>query len=92
LVFTKTGTWLSKLIYAFSQIKYAHTSISFDISFTKMYSFGRTNPDNPFSGGFVEESLYKGVYSKFSKCECLIHRYPVYKKQDNLRLGLIPDN
>ena len=61
LVLTKTGTWLSKLICTFSQIKYAHSSISFDGSFTKMYSFGRTNSDNPFSGGFVEESLFEGV-------------------------------
>lgn len=81
LVFTKTGTWLSKLIYTFSHIKYAHLSISFDNSFTKMYSFGRTNPDNPFSGGFVEENLYGGVYKKFSKCECLIYRVRITGEQ-----------
>lgn len=81
LVFTKTGTWLSKLIYTISKIKYAHASISFDDSFTKMYSFGRTNPDDPFSGGFVEENLYEGVYRKFSSCECLIYKVEVTNKQ-----------
>lgn len=81
LVFTKTGTWLSKLIYVFSHIKYTHASISFDRSFTKMYSFGRTNPDNPFSGGFVEENLFDGVYKKFSKCECLIYKVSVTEEQ-----------
>jgi hypothetical protein len=86
LVFTKTGTWLSKLIYIFSNIKYAHTSISFDNSFTQMYSFGRINPDNPFSGGFVEENLYEGVYKKFTKCECMIYRVKVTEEQyDSLR-------
>ncbi|OGO77984.1 MAG: hypothetical protein A2Y23_12070 [Clostridiales bacterium GWB2_37_7] len=81
LVFTKTGTWLSNLIYIFSNIKYAHASLSFDKSFTKMYSFGRTNPENPFSGGFVVESLYDGVYKKFLSCECMIYRVPVTEEQ-----------
>ncbi|HVJ47817.1 hypothetical protein [Desulfitobacterium sp.] len=80
LVFTKTGTWLSKLISTVSQMKYAHSSISFDNSFTKMYSFGRVNPDNPFSGGFVVENLYEGVY-KDSQCECLIYRIRVTVEQ-----------
>ena len=81
LVFTKTGTWLSKLINLFSQEKYAHSSISFDASFLKMYSFGRINPDNPFSGGFVEENLAAGVYRKFPKCECLIYRVRITEEQ-----------
>jgi hypothetical protein len=81
LIFTKTGTWLSKLITIFSKIKYAHASISFGNSFTKMYSFGRVNPDNPFSGGFVEESLYEGVYKKFTSCECMIYRVRVTSEQ-----------
>lgn len=81
LVFTKTGTWLSKLINLFSHEKYAHSSISFDNSFLKMYSFGRINPDNPFSGGFVEENLSEGVYKKFLKCECLIYRVSITEEQ-----------
>jgi hypothetical protein len=81
LVFAKTGTWLSRLICTFSEIEYAHSSISFDNSFKKMYSFGRINPDNPFSGGFVQESLFDGVYKKFSKCECLIYKVLITEEQ-----------
>lgn len=81
LVFAKTGTWLSRLIYTFSKIKYAHSSISFDNSFTKMYSFGRINPNNPFSGGFVQENLFEGVYKKFPKCECLIYKVSITEEQ-----------
>lgn len=81
LVFTKTGTWLSRLINLFSPAKYIHTSISFDNSFTKMYSFGRINPDNPFSGGFVVENLSKGVYKKFPRCACLIYKVSVTEEQ-----------
>ncbi len=81
LVFSKTGTWLSKVIFALSNIKYAHVSISFDGSFTRMYSFGRINPDNPFSGGLVVENLYEGVYKKFPRCECLVYRVTVTGEQ-----------
>lgn len=89
LVFTKTGTWLSRVIATFSDMKYVHASISFDDSFTKMYSFGRTNPDNPFSGGFVEEDLKGGVYQKYTEARCLIYKVKVTKLQyDSLKMEL----
>lgn len=77
LICSKTGTWLSTLISWCSHLQYAHASISFDESFERLYSFGRTEPDNPFSGGFVIENLYDGVYTKFQDCRCLIYRIPV---------------
>lgn len=90
LVFTKTGTWLSRLIATFSDMKYVHASISFDDTFTKMYSFGRTNPDNPFSGGFVEEDLKGGVYQKFTEARCLICKVRVTRLQyDSLKVELM---
>ena len=84
LVFSKTGTWLSTLISAFSDIKYPHASLSFNSEFTEMYSFGRTNPSNPFSGGFVVENLYDGVYKKSANCRCLILRVKVTEEQYSL--------
>lgn len=77
LVFSKTGTWLSRIINIITKIKYAHSSISFDNSLTTMYSFGRINPNNPFLGGFVEENLHEGVYKKFINSECLIYKVKV---------------
>lgn len=81
LVFTRTGTWLSKVICKLSHIEYPHSSISFDDSFTKMYSFGRKNPDNPFSGGFVEENLHEGIFRKYPGCKCLIYKVAVSEEQ-----------
>lgn len=81
LVLSRTGTWLSRLISLFIEVKYAHSSISFDSDFTKMYSFGRTNPNNPFFAGFVEESLYDGVYKRFSRSECIIYKLTVTEEQ-----------
>jgi hypothetical protein len=81
LVFSRTGTWLSGLISLFTKGKYVHSSISLDNSFTQMYSFGRTNPSNPLSGGFVEENLYDGVFKRFSSSECLIYRLEIKEEQ-----------
>lgn len=81
LVFTRTGTWLSRLISIFSDIRYPHSSISFDDEFTSMYSFGRRNPDNPFSGGFAEENLFDGVFKRHSGCQCMIYRIKVTEAQ-----------
>ncbi|MGX8796817.1 hypothetical protein ACR6HW_12160 [Fusibacter sp. JL298sf-3] len=81
LVFTRTGTWLARTISIFSETKYVHTSISFDSSFKEMYSFGRKNPNNPFSGGFVRENLYEGVFKKWGKSECIIFKVEVSAKQ-----------
>lgn len=81
LVFTKTGTWLARTLSVFSETKYVHSSISFDPSFTEMYSFGRTNPNNPFSGGFVKENIFEGVFKKWHKCECIIFKVNVTQKQ-----------
>jgi hypothetical protein len=81
LIFTKTGTWLARSISTISRMRHPHASLGLDSSFTKMYSFGRTNPDNPFSGGFVEENLYGGVYKKYSHSECMIYKIPVTESQ-----------
>ncbi len=81
LIFSKTGTWLSRALNIFSDTKYVHASISFDDSFSKMYSFGRTNPSNPFSGGFVEENLFGGVYKNNPLSECIIYKVKITNKQ-----------
>ena len=67
LVFTRTGTWLSRMICIIFRMKYPHVSISFDDSLTRMYSFGRRSPDNPFSGGLVEENLQRWCFPEVSR-------------------------
>lgn len=81
LVFTKTGTWLARTLSLFSETKYVHSSISFDHSLKEMYSFGRTNPNNPFSGGFVKENIFEGVFKKWKKSECVIVKINVSEEQ-----------
>lgn len=84
LVFSKTGTWLSRILKFFVKTKYVHVSIALDEDLSKMYSFGRVNPDNPFSGGFVEESFSTGVYKKNRNCECIVYRIKITAEQHQL--------
>lgn len=81
LVFSKTGTWLSKVLRIFIQTKYVHAAISLEENLEKMYSFGRVDPDNPFSGGFTEESFRTGIYLKNRNCECLVYRIKITEEQ-----------
>jgi len=61
--------------------KYVHASISLEEDLKTMYSFGRVYPDNPFSGGFAQESISGGVYSKYKNCECLVYRIQITEDQ-----------
>lgn len=81
LVFSKTGTWLSRVLRLFIKSKYVHSSISLDESLKSMYSFGRIHADNPFYGGFVEENFRFGVFKKYRDCECIVYRLKVTQQQ-----------
>lgn len=83
--FSNTGTLLSRIISNVTDDKYVHVSISFDNSFTQMYSFGRIFPSNPLIGGFVQENIYKGVFKNFEDSICLVYKIDITKEQkDNI--------
>ncbi len=81
LVFTKTGTWLSRTLNFFENSDYIHVSLGLDNPLNNLYSFGRTNPSNPFSGGFVVEDLSEGIYKRFEDTSLCIYRLKVTEKQ-----------
>ncbi|NLV92615.1 MAG: hypothetical protein GX030_09535 [Firmicutes bacterium] len=81
LVFSKTGTLLSRALRMCLRTKYPHVSISLDENLTQMYSFGRIQPNNPLSGGFVQESFDSGVFQKFRHCECAVYRMEISESQ-----------
>lgn len=62
-IFTDTGTNLSRIINYCTKKSLNHVSIAFDHDLTEVYSFGRTQPKNPFSGGFVREDI-RGEFLK----------------------------
>lgn len=66
-VFTDTGTNLSRIINYCTRQSLNHVSIGFDDQLKELYSFGRTQPKNPFSGGFVREDI-KSDFLKDASC------------------------
>ena len=66
IVISQTGTALSRILKFVTGAKYNHASISLEPDLSTMYSFGRTNPYNPFHGGFVTESPNYGTFKRFS--------------------------
>lgn len=64
IMLVHSGTIVSNVIKKVSHSEYSHASISFDSSMSKMYSFARKDPKNPFIGGFRYESIGKGFYEK----------------------------
>ena len=72
IVLTEGNTALSTTIKAFTHEIYSHSSIAFDSSLRKMYSYGVKGSVKGLRGGFIEEDVYKtpigcriGVYVFF---------------------------
>lgn len=77
-MFTDTGTNLSRIINFYTKQPLNHVSIAFDNELKEVYSFGRTQPKNPFSGGFVREN----VQSEFLRdANCAIYSYDISKSE-----------
>jgi len=78
-----------------------HVSIGFDDELTEVYSFGRIQPKNPFSGGFVREDIHSEflrnsqseIYSfELTKFECekiLEHIREIEANKGNYRYNFI---
>jgi hypothetical protein len=62
ILLTDTGTWLSKMIKAYTKEPFNHASLAFDEDMQEVYSFGRKHESNPFLGGFVKENLLSPLF------------------------------
>ena len=58
-----SGTALANIIKKVTNSHFSHSSISFDSSLTKMYSFGRKADSNPFIGTFKTENIEDDFFS-----------------------------
>ena len=81
IILTYTGTILSKIVKIYTRREYSHVSISLNEDLTKMYSFGRINPYNPFSGGFVHEEIDKGTFKRFKKTKTKIYSLEISEEK-----------
>lgn len=81
IVLTYTGTILSKVIRLYTKAEYCHVSLALDENLSEMYSFGRSNPYNPFNGGFVHESINYGTFKRFKNTKAEVYSLSLTNKQ-----------
>ena len=86
-----TGTILSHCVKAYTGDTYSHVSISLDKSLEHMYSFGRTNPYNPFWGSFVQESPNYGTFKRFKNTKVSLYSLDVTDTEYNNIKKVIKD-
>ena len=84
IILTYTGTILSQIVKVYTRREFSHVSISLDENLTKMYSFGRLNPYNPFSGGFVHERINQGTFKRFKNTKTKIYSLEVSRINRNI--------
>lgn len=80
LLFTDTGSLLTKMIKLYTKQPLNHVSISFDRDLNEVYSFGRKRQWNPLIGGFVREDVRKGI---FKGVDCAIYSCEVTEEEFN---------
>lgn len=87
ILFTDTGTLLSRAIGLYTGSALNHSSIAFDRDLRTIYSFGRKDPNNPWVGGFVKESLYGSLIRQGQKqTQCAVYSCSVTAEQYSLIL------
>ena len=83
IVLTLSGSFISKIIEAWTKAPYSHVSISLDKELNEMYSFARLKPYNPFIGGFVKEGKSFGTFKRFYKTTTEVIELPITNEQYN---------
>ncbi|MBE5741053.1 MAG: hypothetical protein E7351_00765 [Clostridiales bacterium] len=81
LVLSQPGTFISKMLKFFTHDEYNHVSISLSPTLDKMYSFGRRNLYNPFTGGFIEEGKDSGIFKRFGDTKALVLEIKVKEEE-----------
>lgn len=84
ILLTDTGSLFTRVIKQVTRNPYNHVSISFEEDLHILYSFGRRQPNNPFFGGFVEESIYSGTFKRFENTTCMVLKFTVEDDEYNL--------
>jgi hypothetical protein len=89
IVLVKSPTVLSRTIAFLKGDQYTHAALAFDRELDLMFSFGRRHPYNPFWGGFMHESLDRGLYGLFETLSGLIMEIPVTAAQYRQACALV---
>ena len=73
ILLTRSGTLLSKLVYAATGASYTHASMSFDAELSCLYSSTRKNGYTMFPAGPSKEYLNRGVFRLRDNAPCALY-------------------
>ena len=73
ILLTRSGTLLSKLVYAATGASYTHASMAFDEELNCLYSSTRKNGYTMFPAGPSKEYLNKGVFRLRGDAPCALY-------------------
>ena len=77
ILLTRSGTLLSKLVYAVTGASYTHASMAFDGELNCLYSSTRKNGYTMFPAGPSKEYLNKGVFRLRGDAPCALYALEV---------------
>ena len=77
ILLTRSGTLLSKLVYAVTGASYTHASMAFDAELSCLYSSTRKNGYTMFPAGPSKEYLNKGVFRLRDDAPCVLYALEV---------------
>ena len=77
ILLTRSGTLLSKLVYAVTGASYTHASMAFDEELNCLYSSTRKNGYTMFPAGPSKEFLNKGVFRLRGDAPCALYALEV---------------
>ena len=77
ILLTRSGTLLSKLVYAATGASYTHASMAFDEELNCLYSSTRKNGYTMFPAGPSKEYLNKGVFRLRGDAPCALYALDV---------------
>ena len=77
ILLTRSGTLLSKLVYAATGASYTHASMAFDAELSCLYSSTRKNGYTMFPAGPSKEYLNKGVFRLRDDAPCVLYALEV---------------
>ena len=77
LLFSKTQTLPSRLIFAIKGGKFTHVSLSLLPDTNEFYSYARRKIHNPLIGGFIVENIHSGIMARYPDSICSIYSLEV---------------
>ena len=77
ILLTRSGTLLSKLVYAATGASYTHASMAFDAELSCLYSSTRKNGYTMFPAGPSREYLNRGVFLQRENIPCALYALEV---------------